>query len=52
MSNNNNSGSAGQNQKEKMHAPGSFVLALIFLAWFMVVYFTQWLALSKNWTVY
>ncbi|MFO1480780.1 MAG: hypothetical protein U1F40_11330 [Turneriella sp.] len=45
MSNNNDS-------KEKMHAPGSFVLALIFLAWFMVVYFTQWLALSKNWTVY
>jgi hypothetical protein len=46
MSNNNNE------TKEKMHAPGSFVLALIFLAWFMVVYFTQWLALSKNWTVY
>jgi len=38
--------------KEKMHAPGSFVLALIFLAWFAIVYFTQWLALSKNWTVY
>jgi hypothetical protein len=38
--------------KEKMHAPGSFVLALIFLAWFAVVYFTQWIALSKNWVVY
>lgn len=40
------------NEKEKMHAPGSFVLALIFLAWFAVVYFTQWIALSKNWIVY
>jgi hypothetical protein len=39
-------------QKEKMHAPGSFVLALIFLAWFAIVYFTQWIALSKNWVVY
>lgn len=51
MSNGNN-GSAQPNEKEKMHAPGSFVLALIFLAWFAVVYFTQWIALSKNWIVY
>lgn len=51
MSNGNN-GSAKSNEKEKMHAPGSFVLALIFLAWFAIVYFTQWIALSKNWIVY
>ena len=40
------------NNKEKMHAPGSFVLALIFFAWFVVVYFFQWAALAKNWIVY
>ena len=37
---------------DKMVAPGSFVLALIFLAWFAVVYATQWVALSQNWIVY
>ena len=37
--------------KEKMETPGSFVLAIIFLIWFVVVYFTQWFALTKNWFV-
>lgn len=40
------------NGKEKMEAPGSFVLGMIFLAWFVVVYFVQWAALSRNWIVY
>ncbi len=40
------------NGKEKMHAPGSFVLGLIFLVWFIVAYFTQWAALARNWIVY
>lgn len=52
MSDNNNNNPAKTGTKEKMHAPGSFVLALIFLAWFAIVYFTQWIALSKNWIVY
>ncbi len=37
---------------KKSHAPGSFVLALIFLAWFIIAYFFQWSALAKNWIVY
>ena len=41
-----------KNGGEKMHAPGSFVLGVIFLAWFVLVYFTQWAALWKNWIVY
>ena len=36
----------------KIHAPGSLVLALIFLGWFILVYFVQWTALWKNWLVY
>ena len=38
--------------ENKMHTPGSFVLALIFLTWFVVAYFVQWAALSQNWVVY
>jgi len=38
-------------EKKKFVAPGSFVLALIFMAWFAIVYFTQWAALSENWYV-
>lgn len=40
------------NDDNKMHAPGSFVLALIFLGWFAAAYFVQWAALAKNWIVY
>ncbi|MDH5655005.1 MAG: hypothetical protein OEZ34_03800 [Spirochaetia bacterium] len=39
------------NNNEKMEAPGSLVLAIIFLVWFVVVYATQWAALTKNWFV-
>ncbi len=35
----------------KMHAPGTFVLALIFLLWFIVIYFVQWFALWDNWPI-
>ncbi len=34
-----------------MHAPGSFVIAIIFLAWCAIVYVTQWAALANNWYV-
>lgn len=40
-----------ENNDKKFHAPGSFVLALIFLAWFIIVYFTQWIALSNLWDI-
>jgi hypothetical protein len=39
-------------QDQKFHAPGSLVLAFIFLAWFIVAYFVQWSALAKNWIVF
>jgi len=39
-------------EKEKMHTPGSFVLGLIFLGWFVLVYFVQWAALAQNWVIY
>ena len=38
-------------EDKKFKAPGSFVLGVIFLAWFVIVYVTQWMALSTNWFV-
>ena len=40
------------NDDNKMHAPGSFTLALIFLAWFVLAYVVQWMALGENWYIY
>lgn len=38
--------------KKKFETPGSFVLAMIFLAWFVLAYFFQWAALQQNWVIY
>ena len=38
-------------KKEKMEAPGTMVLAIVFLSWFILVYFVQWAALRGNWFV-
>ncbi len=35
--------------KEKFHAPGTFTLAIIWFLWFVILYATNWLALSENW---
>ena len=40
----------GENN-EKMEAPGSFVLAIVFLIWFIIIYFVQWAALSDSWPI-
>jgi len=37
--------------QEKLHAPGSLVLGIIFLLWFIIIYFVQWMALSKTWLI-
>ena len=42
---------SNENKKTKFHAPGSFALAIIFVIWVAVVYFTQWIALAQNWYV-
>ena len=35
--------------KEKFHAPGTLALASIWFLWFVILYTTNWLALSENW---
>ena len=36
-------------EKEKFHAPGTVVLVFIWFVWFVILYTTNWLALSENW---
>ena len=37
--------------KGKMHAPGTLVLVLIFLAWFVLLYLEQWGLLASKWPI-
>ncbi|MDH4129386.1 MAG: hypothetical protein OEV44_11555 [Spirochaetota bacterium] len=37
--------------EKEIKTPGTFVLAIIFLVWFIVIYFVQWLALSDVWNL-
>jgi hypothetical protein len=38
-------------KKSKIEAPGTLVLVFIFLAWFITLYFLNWSALSKIWSI-
>jgi len=39
------------NNEEEVKTPGTVVLAVIFLIWFIIIYFVQWLALGDLWNV-
>jgi hypothetical protein len=41
----------GEKGKGKMHAPGTLVIAFIFLAWFVVFYIFQWGLLASKWPI-
>ena len=38
-----------EEKKDKFHAPGTLVIVFIWLAWFLILYASNWLALSENW---
>lgn len=42
---------ARESKKRKIETPGTVVLAFIFLAWFLVMYFLGWVGLSGVWPV-
>ncbi|MBI4288398.1 MAG: hypothetical protein HY671_08240 [Chloroflexi bacterium] len=38
-------------KKKGFEAPGTFALALIFFAWFVIMYVVAWMSLSRVWPV-
>lgn len=40
-----------ESRHERLHVPGTLTLVFVFLAWFVLLYVLNWMALAQLWPV-